>query len=174
MLSAAARARDAAVWTTLSAKEGLCDELDSLLRSGPDASRAGAESVVAERWTALPELPAAWEKKLGARRDAALHALAEPGAAGAYVARIEKGVAARREALLEIEIMLGLDSPAEFRAQRLALQVRQLRERFRSWATANAEAATERVLGWCAEPGVTDASDRQRFERVLSAIGQAR
>jgi hypothetical protein len=109
-----------------------------------------------------------------ARRDAALLALADAEAAGTYLARIEQGAASRREALLGLELLLGLESPPEFQPQRLALQVKQLKERFSSAASAGAVSAGERLLGWCSQAGVADALDRQRCERILAKIEQAR
>ena len=180
MLSARVRSREAAVWQTLAAKERLCEELDGLVRSGGGSAPLEAESVEAqsaaaqERWAALPALPAAWEKKMLARRDAALGALSEAAAAGKYLARIEQGAGSRREGLLELELLLGLESPPEFQPQRLALQVKKLKERFSSAATTGAVTAGERLLAWCAQPGVADALDRQRCERILSKVEQAR
>jgi len=131
-LSARARSREAAVWQTLAAKERLCEELDSLVRSSPGVAEAATPSAAAhERWTVLPPLSPAWERKMIARRDAALRTLSEAPAAGDYLAQIEHGVESRRESLLELELLLGLESPTELQAQRLALQVKQLRERFR-------------------------------------------
>jgi hypothetical protein len=122
----------------------------------------------------LPALPSAWEKKLLARRDAALVALSDAAAAGKYLARIGQGVAARRESLLELELLLGMDSPSELQQQRLALQVKKLKERFSSAASAGAVTAPERLVAWCAQAGVADALDRQRFERILFRVETAR
>ena len=175
VLSARTRSREAAVWQTLAAKERLCDELDGLVRSSQDPAEAATRSAAAhERWIALPVLPAAWEQKMIARRDAALHALSAADAAGDHLVQIEQSAESRRECLLELETLLGLDSPAEFQAQRLALQVKQLRERFKSAATNSANSAALRLLAWCAQPGVADARDRQRCERVFSAMEHKR
>lgn len=182
MLSARARSREAAVWQTLAAKERLCEELDVLLRPGGGAAPLEPQPVEAqsaaarERWAALPALPAAWEKKLLARHDAALLALSDADAAGKYLLQMEQGAASRREALLELELSLGLESPPEFQQQRLALQVKQLKERFSSAASAGAGTVTagERLLAWCAQAGVTDTLDRQRCERIFAKIEQAR
>ena len=127
-----------------------------------------------ERWSALAALPAAWEKKMLARRDAALGALSETAEAGKYLARMEQGAASRREGLLELELLLGLESPPAVQPQRLALQVKQLKERFRSGATSGAVTAGERLLAWCAQPGVTDALDRQRCEQIILKVAQTR
>ena len=173
MLSARTRARAAAVWQTLAAKERLCEELDRLVLSrGAAAEAVDAQALppLAERWAALPALPAAWEKKMLARRDAAQSGLSAAEVDGKYRARMEQGAAARRQALLELELQLGLDSPPEFQQQRLALQVKQLKERFSNAASAAAVSAGERLLAWCAQAGVADALDRQRCERILAQV----
>ncbi len=168
MLLERTRAQKAAVWTTLAAKESLCEELDNGVRAGSVA--ADAVSAVQEKWSALPPLPDAWENKMTARRDAAMRALSDSTTAGDYLARIEHGIESRRERLLELELALSLDSPVEFQQQRLALQVKQLRDRFKNAATAGADTPAERLIAWCAEPGVADAADRQRCERVIFKI----
>jgi len=179
LLSARARSREAAVWRTLAAKERLCEELDVLLQAGVVPASSAAEPVAAaaavqERWAATAALPAAWEKKMLARRDAALAALTDAAAAEKYRARLQQGAAARRQGLLELELLLGMDSPPDFQTQRLALQVRKLKERFSAGAGGSAMNAGERLLAWCAEPGVADALDRQRCEQILARVEQAR
>jgi DNA repair protein SbcC/Rad50 len=175
MLTARTRSREAAVWQTLAAKERLCEQLDSLVRAGAgaDESALGTPSTQ-EQWLALPALPPAWEPRMAARRDAAVEALATAETSAAHRDRVESGAAARSDALLELEMALGLDSPAEFQAQRLALQVRQLRDRFQSSGTASAASPADRLVAWCATPGVADARDRARAERVFSAMEKLR
>ena len=109
-----------------------------------------------------------------ARRDAALRALAEPGAARSHAARIAEIAAARRERLLELEILLDLDTPPELQADKRALQVKQLRERFSSAASPNNASAAQRLVTWCAEPGITEGPDRQRAERLFAKIALTR
>jgi hypothetical protein len=174
-LSARARSREAAVWQTLAAKERVCEGLDTLVRSGPAGDDAAARVAATDgQWSALPALPAAWEKKLTARRDAALSALAETTAAGPYRARIERGTESRRDILLELEMALGQDSPADFQPQRLALQVQQLRNRFQDASKAGPLTPGERLLAWCAEPGIADARDKERMAGVIAAIERLR
>ena len=168
-LSARARSREAAVWKTLADKEILCEALESALVAG-----AGSDSPEAwqERWGALPELPPAWEKKMLARRDAALSALADPAAAGSHRKNIEGSAQARREALLELEMAFGLESPSDLQPQRLALQVKMLKERFGGGAAA--QSTGDRLLAWCAQPGVIDGRDAERRDRLFAAMGQPR
>jgi exonuclease SbcC len=174
-LAARARGREAAVWQALSAKERLCEDLDALVQRTADPADAAARTTAAQaRWTALPALAADREKKLGSRRDAALRALADAHAAEALRGEIERGTQARRALLLELEMLLGIESPAELQSQRLALQVKQLRDRFKGEPSSGAGTAAEKLVDWCALPGVADARDRQRSERVFEAVERAR
>ena len=170
-LKARARGREAAVWQTLAAKERLCETLDSLLCSRGDL--ADAATTTTAQWTALPALPAAWEKAMLARRDAALRAFDDGPATAAYLAQIEDGAQRRPAMLLELEMQLGLECPPELQAQRLALQVQRLRDRFQNAAAAGARSTGERLLAWCAQPGVADARDRQRCERIFAAMARS-
>ena len=120
----------------------------------------------------LPALPAASEKKMLARRDAALAALADPAAAANTRRGSKRAPTRGSECLLELEMLLKLDSPAELQALRLALQVKQLKERFSSAATGGAKTPADLLLQWCAQPGVADARDRQRCERVFAAMAK--
>ena len=80
---------------------------------------------------------------------------------------------ARRESLLELEMALGLESPAELQQQRLAMQVKLLKERFGGGA-AQAGTTGDRLLAWCAQPGIVDGRDAERRDRIFTAMGQAR
>jgi hypothetical protein len=71
-------------------------------------------------------------------------------------------------------MQLGLECPPELAARRLALQVKKLRDRFQSAATTGTNTTGERLLAWCAQPGIADARDRERCERVFAAIAQGR
>lgn len=165
------RRQQAAVWHALLAKESLCAELDARVIAG-EADRTAADSV-RERWAALPPLAPAMEQKLLARRDVALAVLAqlqEEYVREDHLALIEKAAPARRDALLELELLLGLDSPADLQPQRLAVQVKQLRGRFKEAAPRGAASVGAILLEWCALPGVADARDRQRCERIAAAL----
>ena len=170
-LSLRARTRETEVWRTLAAKERLCEELDRRLRSGEGAVDAAAAHA---QWAVLSALPATWEKAMVGRRDAALRALADEALAAAHVMRIEGGGASRGEILLELELLLGIECPPELLTQRRELQLKRLRDRFQGAAASGAHTAGERLLAWCAQPGVADARDRQRCERVFSAMEHVR
>jgi hypothetical protein len=162
-LARRAQERESAVWQTLAAKSAVCEEIES---------GATTAEAAAERWSALPALPDAWEKRMQARRDAALKAQGDAAAADAQRGRIEAGTQRRRDELLVLETALGLESPQEFAAQRLALQVRQLKERFSGGTASVPETLNDRVLAWFATPGVTDEGDRRRCDAVLAALAK--
>jgi hypothetical protein len=171
-LSLRARTREAAAWQTLTAKERLCETLESGLRAqGGDADAAAS---VVERWAALPALQPAGEKAMLARRDAAIRALSDEAVAAEHLERIESAAESRREVLLELEMQLGLEIPPELQAQRLALQVKRLRDRFQDASTSGARTPGDRLLAWCAEPGIADAQERQRVDRVFAAMERMR
>jgi exonuclease SbcC len=168
-----ARAGEAATWQGLLAREQMCEELDAIAIAGGDAGAPAAESVP-QRWSAQPPLPAEWEHKVLGRRDATLRALSDAEAREDHVARIADCAAARRDALLELELTLGIESPADLQQHRLAVQVRQLRDRFKRSASGGSGGALHLLLEWCALPGVTEPRDRQRVERIVAGLARRR
>jgi hypothetical protein len=171
------RTAEAAALQTLLAKERLCEEADLLAAADTDAAAQDAELQIAEsvreRWSALTSLPAAWEQQLAARRDAALDALADADARYDHAGKIEHSAAARRDALLELELTLGLETPPDLQAQRLAVQVKQLRDRFKRSA-GGAEGALQLLLQWAALPGRAEARDLPRCERIVASLQRRR
>jgi len=165
-LGARRRGEEAAVWQALLAKAALCEEIDAALMAEPPQP-VDAESL-RSRWAAAVVLPAAWEQKMAARRDQALAAVADEDARFDQLDRIDYGVAARRDALLELELALGLPSPADLAKERLAVQVRKLNSRFK--AAAGGGSAADVLLDWCATPGVAEARDRSRCEKIVESI----
>jgi len=163
------RAQEAAVWRALLDKERLCEELDALVIAGRNTDA----DEFKQRWDALAPLDSAWEQKLAARRDAALKAMTDEDAHYDFMDRIEDHAAIRRAALLELELTLHIESPPDLQPQRLAVQVKQLRDRFKR-AAAGASAADQILIEWCAHPGVVDARDRQRCEKIVTMIERRR
>ena len=168
MLRGRSRAKEVAVWRALLDKERLCEELDALVIANENAEA----DAVRDRWNVLPPLTALWEKQLVARRDAAIQAMADHDARARLQKRIKDGALMRSDALVELELMLRLESPPDLQSQRRAVQVRQLRDRFKG---AGSDAAADRILlEWCAHPGVIDARDRGRCEQIIAAIERRR
>jgi hypothetical protein len=169
-LGAHSRGKEAAVWQALLAKARLCEELDAAL-VGEQPTPPDAASL-RSRWGELPALPAAWEQKMAARCDEALRAFDGEDARYDHLDRIDDGVAVRRDALLELELALGLPSPADLNKERLAVQVKQLRSRFK--AAAGGGSAADILLEWCATPGVADERDRDRCGKIVESLQRRR
>jgi hypothetical protein len=170
-----AQAKEAATWRALLDRAWLCDELDALVAGEqPPADLAAPIDALQARWAALPAIDAAWDAKLAARRDEAIAALADEDARWDHRDRIEGSADARRDLLLELELQFNLTSPPDLQAQRLAVQVKHLRERFKRSPAGEAERADRLLLDWCTLPGSTDARDRQRVEKVAGAIERRR
>ena len=165
-LGARRRGEEALVWQALLAKAALCEEADAALMAEPPVA-VDAESLRG-RWAAAAALPAAWEQKMTSRRDQALAAFDDEDARYDQLDRIEDGAAERRDALLELELALGLPSPADLAKERLAVQVRKLNSRFK--AAAGGGSAADVLLAWCATPGVAEARDRGRCEKIVEAL----
>ncbi|HET9024668.1 MAG TPA: DUF349 domain-containing protein [Burkholderiaceae bacterium] len=173
LLRGRTRKAEAAVWETRLAKERLCEELDALASSESDPEPDAAEHVQ-QRWDALPALSSDWESRLAERRDAALGALADSESRADHAERIRASTTARGDALLELELMLGIPSPADLQAQRLAVQVRELRDRFKRTPSGGAVTAADVLLKWCSLPGVAESRDRQRCERIVAGLERRR
>jgi len=149
-------------------RERLCEELDALvLADNPDTAAA---ATIAERWSALPPVAADWDKRMLARRDAAQQALADEEARYDLIDVIEDNRATRRDALLEIELTLGIPSPPDLQKERLAVQVKQLRDRFKRTAPGDTGGAVQLLLQWCELSGVAEPRDRQRCEAIVARL----
>jgi hypothetical protein len=176
LLRGRTRASEAAVWQTLFAKEQLCEELDAFALSDTGADPTIGESVL-QRWAGLPPLATEWEQKLLKRRDTTLAALAPHADAYAredHADDIRKSAAARRDALLELELMLGMESPADLQKERLAVQVKHLRDRFKRTSSDSTGSAVEVLLHWCELPGIAELRDRRRCERIVATLQRRR
>lgn len=166
------RAAEAAALQTLLAKERLCEEADALAAAETAPDAAAVESL-RERWSALPLLPSEWEQRLLARRDTALSAHDDEDARYDHADSVEENVAVRRDLLLELELALGLDSPRDLQPQRLAVQVKILRDRFKR-TSSGTDSNTQLLVNWCALPGRAEARDLQRCEKMLASLQRRR
>ena len=173
LLRSRARSRETAAWDTLALKEQLCEQLDGLLQTGFDADEAARQVEAARaQWSELPKLSGTCEQKMNARLEAALRALGDAALAGDYGKRLTQAASQRLEDLLALELLLGLDTPPELQAERLALQVKQLRDRFKNAVSAASQDPGERLCDLCAQAGVFEARDRARLQRVFAAMGR--
>ena len=165
------RAQEAGTWQVLLDKEQLCAEFDALIVAAADAAPdATTVEAICARWAQLPPLSAAWDKMLGARFEAARRTLDDEDARYDYIEQIEDGAAARQDTLLELELLLGLDSPPDLQSQRVAVQVKHLRDRFKRAASDKPQTGDQLLLAWCAQPGLARDGDRPRCERIVGLL----
>lgn len=173
LLRARVRSREAAAWDTLALEEQLCERLDALLQTPFDPATAAPEAdAVRMQWNERTPHPGACAQKMSARFDAAFAALADAAVAQGYRKRLSQTASQRLEGLLALELLLGLDTPPELQAERLALQVKQLRDRFQNSVSTAAQDPGERLCDLCAQPGVFEPRDRARLQRVFAAMGR--
>ncbi|MEC5215438.1 exonuclease SbcC [Actimicrobium sp. GrIS 1.19] len=156
--------RAAAETRSLQEKLRLCQELEAAIGGRAEVDR---DNMMA-RWQALPALATPLERALQLRFDKALQALRDGDAHFAELLEANRAVLARE--LLRVEIVLSLDSPAEFIRERLQLQVEVLQAALKSGQQSMTEQA--RLLALCALPAAMDAQSVVRFERAVAALGK--
>ncbi|MGE5160064.1 MAG: DUF349 domain-containing protein [Betaproteobacteria bacterium] len=173
LLRGRARRVEAQVWQARLARERLCEELDALVLAEGEPDAAAVERLQ-QQWAGSPALSPDWEGRLNERRDAALRALDDADARYDLVDRIGECAAERRDALLELELMLGMTSPPDLQKERLAVQVKELRDRFKRTAAGGPATAADVLLRWAALPGVGEARDRARCEAIVARLERQR
>lgn len=143
----------------------LCHERESLT----DASNANDEQQAAlqTRWTALEHLPPAWTTRLQARFNG------EPVAAA--LEKTAKGAkpvpVSLPELLLNLEVALGIDSPAEFVAERQRLKMLALKAAMEARQTSTTSPADiERWMLDAAAAPRPDEVSRERLQKIIAAV----
>jgi DNA repair protein SbcC/Rad50 len=161
-LEQAKRAAGAAACDSLRGKLALCQELEQQLVTGSSFSAQERQQAHA-RWQALPALADAWEQALRGRFDALW--VAVDGAGAEYALQLEQNQPQLLQALLQLEILNGVDSPAEWSRQRLQLQVEVLAAKLKRGDAA--ESSQAQLVALCALPALTDHDASQRCARLL-------
>ena len=174
-LSARARSREAAVWQTLAAKERLCEELDGCCARAASAGRncrrrrrqCGNDGRPCPRCRPRGKkkcwrggMPRCWRCPMPKRRENTWRAWSRAPQRGGRPAELELSAGPGEPARASAATPGAAGETAEGALQRRGR--RRRRDRGRA------------LLAWCAQPGVADALDRQRCERILARIEQAR
>jgi exonuclease SbcC len=153
----------------LTSRLQLCFAAEHQLATGAPAEAAAALSA---QWTDSPEHPDPLAQPLQARFDAAIAAL-EAGDR-TYAHLLEQNQAVRDAQLLRLEVEYGIESPAQYTRERLALQVAGLQSAFRSGVSGSSQASARLQLAdLCRLPALTDALAQGRLERVVAALLRA-
>lgn len=137
----------------------------ALCRAVESAAVAGLPIDGEMDWSRWPVLPVPYEKLLRKRFEAAQHAVASGDAA--YVDLLVRNREVLLHELLRLELMAGVDSPAEWAAQRKQAQIEALRN---SLLGQKGDSAQSRIESLCALPALADDKTVTRIDRVLQAL----
>jgi hypothetical protein len=158
----------------LQKKAGCCRELEQLLEQpDPDAVRSQVETLE-KQWTELPPLQdVATEQAMQARYEKVRCALLEGGEQREQLlSELRGNLAARKELCLRMEILAGVDSPAEAQQARMELQVKRLAEAMGQGSESPLGNRAEIQREWYltgAAPATEEQVLQARFEKVMQA-----
>lgn len=166
-------------------KVELCTELESAaeqLLSGAATLESAATRMRAaqEAWQALASLPDDVEQPLNLRFQAAadtLYGLQGPQRdkiAAQLAERAQDNLAGKELLCLRLEIAAGIDSPPEYRAQRMQYQVDQLARRMKTGESQDSAQVPQLLRQWCFIGPVAQMHAnalQARFERARAALG---
>jgi hypothetical protein len=150
------------------------DALTAAIALCHDIEASGATPADLEaRWNSVQNLPDAWKTRLEARVRAAgsnSGSLSAPPSASKSGAKSSESLP---EMLLRLEVACGIDSPAEFLADRRRLRLHALKDAMEGRrAVVNTPQDVERwLLGAAATPR-PDESSRERLARIIAAVRQ--
>lgn len=163
------RRRQAAARAAVEQRAELCARLEARLLAGP-VEATDLDGLRAQ-WQALPELPADLAEPLRGRWARAQEAA--DGAAPFADQELADNQRRRRELTLRLEILAGVESPPEDRAQRMDLQVQRLAQGMAAGVKESPQAAARALeADWLGlGPSAAGAEDLQpRFRRALDAL----
>ncbi|MBV9191223.1 MAG: DUF349 domain-containing protein [Betaproteobacteria bacterium] len=143
----------------LAARSALIERLESAAIAGGVPEELSAE--IAAAWKALPPLGMDGEKALQARLAAASQVTS---------AKLEKGRAERESLLLDLEVALGIPSPASVADQRRARQMQALQERFKPRTKTPAETPEATIARWYSIAAPADAAQAARMSAIARAL----
>ena len=150
----------------LIAAMALCHEREVL--NAPISAEQSADLDI--RWNAIENLPEAWKAPLAARfrETGASHA----DSSGSPLASTsgKHPDATLPDALLNLEIACGIDSPSEFLAARQQLKIRALKSAMEGRQTVNTPTDLERWLIEAAAYPRPNELSRERLAKIISAV----
>ncbi len=168
------RQRAQQVWNVLQERAHLCAQLEALLEKPEDSAQI---SALQSMWTAMPELEEALITGVQARFERALSILLadDSSARDTAVRHLRSAAEEKQLQCLEMEVIAGIDSPPEYREQRMRLKVNQLSERFGGQDGHNSKASYEIVLDaqqqWV-QSGMLPAEEMHALEQRFNAAAK--
>jgi len=154
----------------LRAKARLCEEVERLAEQGQHAGPALAELI--KRWQDLEALANGDAERGLQSRFTTAHAQIESGQA--LTAReLERNQGALEQMCLQMELLAGVDSPAEFKEARMRYQVERLTQALQQGRTNAEDEARDLVSQWWLigpAPASLRESLNNRFEQAAQAF----
>lgn len=151
-LSRALTAEVALAFESLIQANQYLDKFERALTSG-DADAAQLAQLK-EAWQQVKQLPTGSDVGINMRFDATVAAFDANGSTGVLSdVELEKTLQSLHETVLQLEILLGVDSPSEDRDLRMSLQVNRLSEKMggkSDQANSAEDAIQSLVIKWCA------------------------
>ncbi|CAN5700982.1 hypothetical protein BH11PSE12_BH11PSE12_14860 [soil metagenome] len=142
----------------------LCQSLEKMLANETTANDSAAQIArLSSEWKQIDVLPASLNATLQMRFQAAIAALGNNDQA--YRALLQNNLTDFDAALLHLEILSSIDSPAELARERLQMQVEVLQNSLKRGATE--DAAHELLKRLLAMPVLLDGGRLLRLEKVL-------
>ncbi len=170
-LDAAKRAAAAAEVNALRDKLALCQKIETALGNeiaADTAAEPGNRAAWNAEWQALPVLSKEFERVLRQRFEAALILESE---ACQYAALLEQNRAVLSHEVLRLEIMLGIESPAELSRVRLKLQVEVLQSSLKAGQKLVTQDA--QLLRLCGLAALANSQTATRIDRLITGIRSA-
>ncbi len=164
-LDSAERSAQAAQLHALSEKMRLCHGLEVAL-----VHSQVVDASYLEQWVVLPRLSGEIEGALQKRFSDVQAAL--PANDRSYAAMLEANRTQLSQEILRLEIVAGLESPAELSRERLKMQVEVLQSSLKMGHKSLSQ--DEQLYTLCALPAVADAQDSSRISHLLAKMGAAK
>ncbi|MEO5860959.1 MAG: DUF349 domain-containing protein [Burkholderiales bacterium] len=153
----------------LIAAMALCHEREAAHDS--DCSVTAEQTADMEaRWNSIANLPDAWKAPLVARFKGMDSSSSGLTSSPLDAASDKTADAALLDALLNLEVTCGIDSPSDFLAARQRLKIHALKNAMEGRQTANAPADIERWLLAAAAHPRPDALSRERLGKIIAAV----
>jgi hypothetical protein len=155
-----------AEFVALESKLALCSVVEKALVDG-----TGIEADVCQgyqdEWDRLPVLRSGFERKMKERFDRSLAAL--KAGDRQYAVELTKPNDSLAREIMQLEIIMGIESPAELAKQRLQMQVEVLQSSLRSGTKAPAmESCLTQLVNLCATPSATDSRLMNRIKQLIA------
>ncbi|MES2071855.1 MAG: DUF349 domain-containing protein [Pseudomonadota bacterium] len=157
-----AREKDQMLNQALQKKIQICHALENMLVL--DTADEARIAQLSSDWSALAILPAKVEAAMSQRFSAASKALQERDQT--YIGVLLDNAESINPALLQLEVIAGVDSPEEFSRERLQMQVRVLQSSLQSGSKQPAAGEQLRIL--CALPALMSQAQMQRLVKILA------